>query len=65
MAVGGGAEAISEEGELSEEEREKGISEHSMQSGRHAHNQESTELHSVHTVYVETDLAQISVQGYH
>ena len=37
--MGEGAETISEEGELSEEEREEDISEHSMQSGRHAQNQ--------------------------
>ena len=37
--MGEGAEANLEEGELSEEEREEDISEHSMQSGRHAHNQ--------------------------
>ena len=34
MAVGEGVEAILEEAELSEEEREKDISDHSMQSSR-------------------------------
>ena len=65
--MGGGAQGISEDGELSEEEREEDISEYFMHKINNLLRQHTTttELHSVHTVYVETDLAQISLQGSH
>ena len=60
--MGEGAVAILEEGELSEEEREEDM--HTINNLLIQHTT-TTELQAVHTVYVETDLAQISLQGSH